>query len=259
LGAEEYEPGDLKHMLIPIKFRPRTRTGPVPNEGRSVWDQLENSMRNQFPNPHRRGCPDREVLENIASRTLSLSQAEPWLDHLGRCSPCFRDFEAIRAQRARIRRLAWVSAVAACLLVFVAVVFKVSSDRRASQRADSPQPLAPATPPITQPQVATLNFEQLSMTRAMEPDSSPQHLSRAQLSISIYLPAGSQPGTYDLQFLVNPADREALASTQGPAQRVNGVTLLRIKVDLSHFDPGTYVIAFRPAGGSWQYSRVEIS
>jgi hypothetical protein len=32
-----------------------------------------------------------------------------------------------------------------------------------------------------------------------------------------------------------------------------------IAIDLSHFDPGTYVLAFRLASGNWMFSRVEIS
>lgn len=246
-------------MLIPIKFRPKARTAPVLNEDRGAWDELEKSIRDQFPNPQRQGCPGREVLESIAERRLPLAKAGKWLDHLGRCSPCLRDFEAIRAQRARSRRMAWASAVAACFVLLAALVFKVSYDSRASHRAHLPQPVSPVTPPIGQPQVATLNFEQLSIPRGVEPSSSPQHLPRAPMSISIYLPAGSEPGTYDLELLVNPTDRQPLASTQGPAQPVNGVAVLSVKLDLSRFDPGTYVIAFRPAGGSWQYSRVEIS
>jgi hypothetical protein len=77
--------------------------------------------------------------------------------------------------------------------------------------------------------------------------------------VSIYLPAGSKPGPYDLELLVNPTDRQSLANAHGLAQQVNGRTVLTVAADLSHFDPGAYVIAFRPAGGSWQYSQVDIS
>jgi hypothetical protein len=247
---------------MPIKFRSKTRTAPVAGEGRSVWGELEKSIRDQFPNPQRQGCPEPEVLESIAYRRLSLSTAEPWLDHLGRCSPCFRNFEAIRARRTRSRRLAWTSAVAACFLVLTALVLKVSYQRHVSDRAHLAQPVsptAPGRPPIRQPQVATLNFEQLSTTRGIERGSMPQHLPRAQTSVSIYLPEDSKPGTYDIKLLVNPTDRQSLANMQGSAQRVSGRTVLTISVDLSHFDPGTYVVAFRPAGGKWLYSRVDIS
>lgn len=261
MGAEHNELRDLKNMKLPIKFGPKAWTAPVEDEGRDVWGQLEQSIRDQFPNPKRQGCPDREVLERIAYRRLSLSQAELWLEHLGSCSPCFRDFEEIRARRAPSRRLVWTS-VAACFILFAVLLFKVSAHRRPSHQAHLPQSVSPATPaqlPIGQQQVATLNFEQLSSTRGIEAGSTPQHLPRAQLSISIYLPDESELGIYDVNLLVNPADRQSLASTQGPAQHVDGRTVLGVRVDLSHIDPGTYVIAFRPVRGIWQYARVEIS
>ena len=46
----------------------------------------------EFPNPERVGCPPSEVLKGMASHRVPLAEAEKWLDHLGSCSPCYRDF-----------------------------------------------------------------------------------------------------------------------------------------------------------------------
>jgi hypothetical protein len=58
---------------------------------------LSRGLREQFPNPTRSGCPPADVLERIAGREIPLSEAEPWLDHLTSCSPCYIDFCKFRA------------------------------------------------------------------------------------------------------------------------------------------------------------------
>jgi hypothetical protein len=58
---------------------------------------------------------------------------------------------------------------------------------------------------------------------------------------------------------VNPADSQPLASVQGAAKIVNGQTVLSVATDLSHFEPGEYVLAFRRVGAGWVYSSVDIS
>ena len=48
---------------------------------------------------------------------MSLTEAEPWLDHLGSCSPCFQEFKEFRRQSAIQRRrvLTWVATAAVLL------------------------------------------------------------------------------------------------------------------------------------------------
>lgn len=53
---------------------------------------LGRSLLKDFPNPNRKGCPPAVVLKRIASHDMPLSEAEKWFDHLGSCSPCYRDF-----------------------------------------------------------------------------------------------------------------------------------------------------------------------
>ena len=58
---------------------------------------LGRGLLEEFPNPTRSGCPPAEVIKSIASHEMPLSEAEKWLNHLGSCSPCYRDFCQFRA------------------------------------------------------------------------------------------------------------------------------------------------------------------
>jgi hypothetical protein len=61
-------------------------------EEERILDVLGRSLRTEYPNPARIDCPPIEVLKSIATHEMPLVQAEKWLDHLGSCSPCYRDF-----------------------------------------------------------------------------------------------------------------------------------------------------------------------
>src|SRR5580692_4986920 len=83
-----------------------------------LLDILRQGLSTEFPNPERIGCPGKALLKGIAQGKVSLTEAEPWLDHLGSCSPCFQEFKEFRGQSAIQRRrvLAWVATAA--LLLF---------------------------------------------------------------------------------------------------------------------------------------------
>lgn len=46
------------------------------------------------PNPSRHGCPTTAVLFELAHRQRDLY--DPWWNHLTKCSPCYREFMALR-------------------------------------------------------------------------------------------------------------------------------------------------------------------
>ena len=56
-------------------------------EEQRLLDALGRGLLKVFPNPERGGYPGVDVLKRIASRTMSIDEAEKWLDHLGSCSP----------------------------------------------------------------------------------------------------------------------------------------------------------------------------
>jgi hypothetical protein len=67
-------------------------------------DLLARGLSREFPNPQRVGCPDSTILRGIAFRKLRLADVEQWMDHLGTCTPCYRDFTAFRKEAASQRR-----------------------------------------------------------------------------------------------------------------------------------------------------------
>ena len=69
-----------------------------------ILDLLARGLSREFPNPQRGGCPDSTILKGIAFRKLRLADVEQWKDHLGTCSPCYRDFTAFRKEAASQRR-----------------------------------------------------------------------------------------------------------------------------------------------------------
>jgi hypothetical protein len=82
-----------------------------------LLDILRQGLATEFPNPERIGCPGNALLKGIAQGKVSLTEAEPWLDHLGSCSPCFQEFKEFRRQSAIQRRrvLTWVATAAVLL------------------------------------------------------------------------------------------------------------------------------------------------
>ena len=73
-----------------------------------LLDILRQGLATEFPNPERIGCPGNSLLKGIAQGKVSLTEAEPWLDHLGSCSPCFQEFKEFRQQSAIQRRRALI-------------------------------------------------------------------------------------------------------------------------------------------------------
>src|SRR5258708_10463663 len=82
-----------------------------------LLDILRQGLATEFPNPERIGCPGTALLKGIAQGKVSLTEAEPWLDHLGSCSPCFHEFKEFRRQSGIQRRrvLTWVATAAVLL------------------------------------------------------------------------------------------------------------------------------------------------
>ena len=82
--------------------------------------RLGRVLSKEFPNPERIGCPSRDLLKALAARQLSLTEAEPWMDHFAQCTPCFRDYTELRRLVERRRKLSYLG-VAAVVIVACAI------------------------------------------------------------------------------------------------------------------------------------------
>lgn len=196
---------------------------------------LRQGLATEFPNPERIGCPGSTLLKGIAQGKVSLTEAEPWLDHLGSCSPCFQEFKEFRRQSAiqRRRALAWV-ATAAVLLFAVGGWLWVRARR-----------------PVETVDTAVLDLRERSVARGQSQSGgqSPLQISRIAKHLVLDLPIGSKEGPYDVGLLTERGD-EILRVT-GLADLHDHTTSLRVDIDLSTIQPGTYSLGVRQAGLEW--------
>ena len=191
-----------------------------------------------YPNPERRGCPGSGVLKAIASRKLTLEEAEPWIEHLSSCSPCTREFADFRKNFQR-RRMLRLSAVAAAVLVVVGIAAWLFLRHQAG--------------PV-RIQAVTLDLTNQLILRGPEenPPNPPLQLPRGNLNLTVYLPVGSEPGTYEVQVLREPG--QLVWSAQAEVKLENYKATLRARADFSNLKSGLYLLAIRQKGSSWTYS-----
>lgn len=207
------------------------------NEEKRLRQALSRRFLEGFPNPDRRGCPGSDILRVIAAGKLTLEEAEPWILHLSSCSPCTREFTEFRNafQRRRFQRFAAIAA-AVFLIAATTAWFLLRS------------PLGPShLQPVT---VDLSNWEILRGPEGSAPNP-PLRLAKGYLNLTLYLPAGSESGLYDVQVVREPG--QPIWSATREAKLENYKATLRVQVDLRRFRPGLYLLAFRRQDRSWTY------
>jgi hypothetical protein len=201
-----------------------------------ILDVLGRGLLKAFPNPSRTGCPGPAVLKRIASHQMPLSEAEKWLDHLGSCSPCYRDFLGFQASY-RTRRVRTVFAIAAGILI-VASLFGWALARQQKQ-----QPL------IAQNAVVDLRNRSAPRGGEPNPDELPLKISRKARHLNVYLPLGSPEGPYEVRIATTAGG--VVFNTTGAASLKEGTTSIEVGVDLSSASSGQYVLQFRRPNSEW--------
>src|SRR5579885_2493447 len=221
-----------------------------------IQEILEEAILRDYPHPERRGCPGSGVLWQMAERARPVRDAH-W-EHVTHCSPCYREFLDFRAQvlerQLRARRARRLAVAASLVLIVVGLSsYLLLTHRGGSSGAKRQQP------PATQPNLvsAVLNLESQSEVRGAEkqPAGELQRLPRKPLALSIYLPFGSEPGEYEVRLLTRENDTQPIATFKGTAQIENGLTVLRLTMDLSSVPPGPHVLATRRGDAKWRYFR----
>ena len=74
---------------------------PRPNE--ELLRLLRQTSLTGFPNPDRKGCPDGEVLRTLALYPEQIRTADPVIEHVTQCSPCFEEMTRHR-EMARAKK-----------------------------------------------------------------------------------------------------------------------------------------------------------
>ena len=209
---------------------------------RRLLDALGRGLLKDFPNPERIGCPGSEVLKRIASRKMPLDEAAKWLDHLGSCTPCFRDFSELRKVHEH-RQKRTLLAIAASILVVAGIAGWVLLQRHNETLVA---------------QTAVLDLRNRSLPRGTEanPVEPPLVVSRAAAHWNIFLPFGSNDGPYDIRLLAGSG--ELLVSTKADAKLTDGVAVIQISVDLSSRSPGQCVLRLTRNGAQESSYVVEL-
>jgi hypothetical protein len=216
-------------------------------------DIVQQAILTGFPNPERKGCLDSTMLKELANRPRPVRDAA-W-EHVTHCSPCYREFlefraEVKRARRSMVaRRRLMVSGVAAALVVAGAITtYEVI--HRGNQSAI--QKVVPY-------QVAALDLKDRSVARGdagHAPRTEPLVLPPRPLALTIYLPIGSEPGTYQVQLLKR--IDEPIMTVAAEARVEHGNTVLRARIDLTHVASGAVLIGLRQPPSDWTYYPVTI-
>jgi hypothetical protein len=197
-----------------------------------------------FPNPDRAGCPDNETLKAMAFRKLSHEELMGWIDHLGTCTPCFREYTEFRNQAEWRRTLAYVG-VAASVLVALFGLWRWRSSR---------------------PNVITAHNHIVADMRdrlimrgeqGAGPGKGPLVFGRGIDDVSFYLPEGSRTGTYEVAVF-DEESGESLVRTTGTAVIKNNTTAVNVTLDLSRTTPGHYLVGIRLPGTDWNYANLII-
>ena len=67
---------------------------PIDDDDGKFGDDIDEILSRANPNPERIGCPSRDTLVELARRAPPLG--DPAYEHLLKCSPCYRDFTALK-------------------------------------------------------------------------------------------------------------------------------------------------------------------
>jgi hypothetical protein len=187
-----------------------------------------------YPNPDRVGCPSRADLIALARRQRPIG--DPAYDHIKECSPCYLEGRAIQEADGRLRRmLAW--AAAALLAIAAGAGGWMLTNRSA---------------PVDAEVQAQLDLRPFAVVRGeSETAERPSlKLPRGRVSLTLLLPAGSEPGPYEIE--IRDRDTVSRASARGDAELRNQVATLHVTVATGSLSAGGYQLAIRHVGDAWQ-------
>jgi hypothetical protein len=227
---------------------------------------LNGELAEGFPNPKRIGCPDSKFLQRLARHQVPISEFDPWTDHLGSCSECFREFDRLKvASRARRWQRVILYGAAACIILASAGLLW----KQLSRGREISTPGMVATKPAVVPgdrsgrqDVASTDADRksfevmLNLTRSAtrgEKSTNGSQMIRVParlLECRMALPLGSSDGLYYVQ-VQRAVQREALKTAQGNATIKDGDVRLDVELDLSNMAAGRYLLSYRHGSESW--------
>jgi hypothetical protein len=211
-------------------------------QGSQRPDEIDELFGRGNPNPNRAGCPPRDIIVAMAHRALPIG--DPAYQHLGECSPCYQDVRSLQAASGRIRAgIVFLSArrllVAALLVMAVASAAWFRTERGGSKT------------------LVELDLRPFALTRSeVGSVHQPLSLPRTRVDLTLILPAGSEPGRYEVQLVGAGAGPRRLGA--GEAEVRDFVTTLHTELDLHAVLAGGYQLAIIGRGDARQLFPVEL-
>src|SRR5258708_4569543 len=231
-----------------------TKNRQVFKREQDLLDFARSYLSEAFPNTHRQGCPQDDMLRVLASRP---AQGDASItDHLTCCSPCFTAYiahlsharaEVVRPNR--IRRAMWIRRflVSASVAVILMIAIYVFVTRRHEEPAVAPRtpapigkPAAPAQEPATAIYVpVVVDLSNASPVRGQgEPSPSPQVIPASPLmNLNLLLPLGSDERQYSARLS---SKGHVVWSGSAQAHLENGQVVLHMQADFSRVLAGNY-------------------
>jgi hypothetical protein len=205
----------------------------------ALFDTLYSSVE---ANPDRVGCPPRETLRELAMRTRPLS--DPLWDHVMECAPCRIDVRemgrgpAVTLQRSPRRSFGLVAAAVLVLGIGLGA-WMLTRGAKA-------------------PTSFTGDLRQYAVMRSDRPQLSEPafDLPPRLLQLTLVLPNGFEPGSYDIE--VRDTGGRVLATAAGHATLKDFITRLATEIDLRSAPRGLSQLAIRRTGDNWQLFPVRI-
>ena len=207
------------------------REGPTQLAHPTEFDEL---FGRGYPNPDRVGCPSRSDLIALARRKRPIG--DPAYDHIKECSPCYLEGRAIQEADARRRRvLTWAAAAVLAVATGTGAWMLTRGSSLTDAEIQAQLDLRP---------FAIMRGESQTTERPS------LHLPRGRLFLTLLLPTGSEPGTYDVE--IRDSGTGSRVSARGEADLRNHVTMLDVAIATGSLSPGGYQLAVRRADAGWQ-------
>lgn len=213
-----------------------------------------------FPNPDRIGCPSADALLRLAQQPTSADLSIT--EHLGRCSPCFRQYQDLLGQvRAQGQpqtgnrllllspRFAVIAAVVCLVIIGVSVALWISHKREVVHKDNNPIKINTPDKGVV---VATYSPFSIGLTKATQPrgkngtSAAVIKVPRNTLHLSVYLPIGSDAGEYRTKLSQG---RAMVWSGIATAQIRDHRMVMEFDADLRSYPPGQYTLTLLSKGG----------
>jgi hypothetical protein len=229
--------------------------------------RLHESSLHDYPNPERAGClpvAEREAfLRKLAFDRTAVASRTQDIDHVMHCSPCYREFTALRDQAQKttwqtaavpksvVPRLWKVVAAGALLVILVMAGLRIwdpgerdpggQVQTNPSQTSPQPDGITPGVPASPQYQ-AVLDMRDRPVSRGEGTQAAPAlALQRGLVNLTVHLPIGLEPGNYEVR-LVRDLNSTPVFVASEQARYQDQKVSLQLRMDLSKADPGRYML-----------------